>query len=115
MAWRTYDYLCPVCDLVFDTLIDYEERDLGQECPRCKTAECKRTFSIPHVSTHRSAAIPDVVKDSHMQFAKKYNNLEKTKEDYSLGSQEAKEVDKELGAMRQSNKNKRGSDRKSKT
>lgn len=63
MSLKRYNYKCSDCG-VFDSLVEYEDRETPQECPGCGAAECARTWEgvTINVSTEKlSQSIPDVV------------------------------------------------------
>lgn len=55
MPLITYNYICEECALVFDELVEREDRDKPQECPECG-AVSTRTVSAPNF--HRKS-LPD--------------------------------------------------------
>lgn len=42
-----YRYICNSCDLEFEEIRKYEQRDDAQECPDCKSKESSRVLAVP--------------------------------------------------------------------
>lgn len=101
MSYRSYNYKCTDCDDVFVETVEFELRDLPQECPVCAKQECPRTwegYAVAVSTAKTSQTIPDVVAKGRFDNIRKQQELRKAKGDarWRRDRETEKMIDKEI-------------------
>lgn len=45
MSFRSFEFQCPCCDLIFDDLV--QPHEMTHACPKCQSPHAKRILSAP--------------------------------------------------------------------